>query len=279
MQRIGQLLRLCLVTTLLVCVHSHVSANDIARQFLPEQFQPVLVGNTTAYVIRVDSQRPLSLGLTTVFVSPAAGKLAFYPALKLANTLAAKGWHVDIVTPHWFTEYSADSTMMASTEDKAMMEPSMPMAWQSNLDPELDYEALTQQLKILLPGLNNVSQIVPGFRLVIAEGLIASLLLEHGNEEGVTLPDAATFISPFWPERTINDDIASLTANYPSPLLDIAYSASSRFAQKNAQLRADTARVEVKLYYRQLKLTRIQARSAMTWVGGEIVGWTRSLGW
>ena len=249
-------------------------ANDIGRQFTADQFREAMVGDSTTYVIRVDARRPLSLGLATIFANPSTGKLSLQGALKLANTLATKGWHVDIVTAHWIA-------MAASTPDMQNSDsPSDPgnwMAWQSQLEPSLDHTLLKQQLMLLLPGLDAPE--INGFRLFVAEGLSAALLLALAQEDGVQLPDAAALIAPFWPTTDINNTLPQLTADYPSPLLDITYASSNRFAISNHSERVSRASVDIKLQYRNRMLPRIQNRQAIAWVGGEIVGWTRSLGW
>lgn len=293
------------VVALIFSQHS-VLASDIARQFPTHTVSKIDVDGNATYSIRIDAQRPLTLGLATVFVSPGKGKLSFYSALNLANGLAKKGWHVDLVSSSWLTSQpvpnvdlidkesmkdAATMTDVASMKDSetmdapaTMKDKSMAMTekniqpWMSTLEPDLDFSSLQAQMVSLISHLNSATD-TNGFRLFIAEGVVATLLLASAEDTSISAPDAAALISPFWPQNEINNTLPEMTAAFPSPLLDIGFAASNRFALSTINARKTQATVKIKLDYRQRMLPRTQPRTAIDWVGTEIVGWTRSLGW
>ncbi len=305
------------VVALILCQHT-VLASDIARQFPTHTVNEIDLENSVTYSIRIDAQRPLSLGLATVFVSPGKGKLSFYSALDLANELAQKGWHVDLVSSSWLSsqpnpkidlidkESMKDAATMtdvasmketetmdapATMEDKASMKESDTMEdktmamtekniqpWMSMLEPDIDFSSLQIQMISLISHLNEATD-TNGFRLFIAEGVVATLLLASAKDTSINAPDAVALISPFWPQNEVNNTLPEMTAAYPSPLLDIGFASSNRFALSTINARKTQANVKIKLDYRQRMLPRAQPRTAIDWVGTEIVGWTRSLGW
>ncbi|MBO1256643.1 DUF3530 family protein [Alteromonas sp. 5E99-2] len=282
------------VVALILCQHT-VLASDIARQFPTHTVNEINLENSATYSIRIDAQRPLTLGLATVFVSPGRGKLSFYSALDLANELAQKGWHVDLVSSSWLSSQPnpkidlidkesmkdaatmTDAASMKETETMAMTEKNI-QPWMSTLEPDIDFTSLQTQMVSLVNHLNDTTD-TNGFRLFIAEGVVAALLLASASDTLVATPDAVALISPFWPQNEINNTIPELTAAYPYPLLDIGFAASNRFALSTINARKTQANVKIKLDYRQRMLPRAQSRTAIDWVGTEIVGWTRSLGW
>ena len=182
----------------------------------------------------------------------------------------------------------ADKSMMMSDDKMAMKDATMMSRkpaepWMSSLESDLDFSGLSEHLFSVLSGLETNSNDVAGFRLVIAEGVVAALLLSAGqqfdSESDQSIADAITLIAPFWPQMDTNQSLAELGANLPLPVLDLNIASANRFANLTAQQRSQQAKVNVKLDYRQRMLPAAQRYNAMDWIGGEIVGWTRSLGW
>lgn len=259
--------------------HVVAQASDYSRQFPAEQIETLLVGDSSVEAIRVNSRRALSIGVATLFLSPQSGSLSLHSSLTLANELSQKGWETLIVTPTWFQPLN-NATRKAETASITANNMTTPsLAWQSDLANPFDYEHLSEQLKLLISSIDNANQNIAGFRMTIAEGMNAALILNTGKSDTLPLPDAAALIAPFWPDQAINNTLAELSASYPAPLLDIGFASSNRFSVVSAADRLRKVNVNVKLNYRQRNLPRAQRRSSISWIGGEIVGWTRYLGW
>lgn len=253
---------------------SFAKASDLHRQFDDSYITEIIVSEGSTHSLRIESSRAISLGVATVLVSPNGGKLSFHSALKLADELSLKGWHVDVVSDSWLripVEASA-STMKEQPNSSATSQP-----WMSSLHPQIELNGLSQHLQIMMNGLNTNSANINGFRLVIAEGIVAALLLNL--DERFTGADAVTLIAPFWPDTAINQTLAEKSASFSVPILDLDFVSSNRFAHSTSTLRAKKARIGIKLNYRQRLFPIAQRHNTIDWIGGEIVGWTRSLGW
>ena len=245
-------------------------ANDFSRQLHPRALTEILVGEQSHYVYEINAKIPLPLGVSWIFVSEGKGKLSFSAAHRLADSLSEKGWHVVIVSPTWLSTAPA---MAASTSDV----PVQPR--QSVQQQDIEFDGASVQLLALLTQLTTHSEDKVGFRLFIAEGMAASLLLALGDNPQAPAPDALTVVSPFWPDDQINYQVSAYSANYPYPLLDIAYSSANNWSRATDIARLIEANVQIKMHYRQRQLPRHVGRQAADWLSGEIVGWTRSLGW
>jgi hypothetical protein len=253
---------------------SCAKASDLHRQFDDSHITEIIVAEGSTHSLRIESSRAISLGVATVLVSPNGGKLSFHSALKLANELSIKGWHVDVVSDSWLSipvEASA-TTITEQPTSSAVVQP-----WMSSLPSQMEFDGLSQHLQVMMNVVNANSANINGFRLVIAEGIVAALLLNL--DETFTGADAVTLIGPFWPDTTINQTLAEKSASFSVPILDLDFASSNRFAHSTSALRAKKARIGIKLNYRQRLFPVAQRHNTIDWIGGEIVGWTRSLGW
>lgn len=266
-----------IINLLFWALSAQVHSSDVKRQFPASQINEIMLGEQIHYTYTVEAKVPLPIGVTWIFASEGNGKLAFNAAKKLSDDLSFKGWHVVVVSPSWL-HTAPQPTEMSS--DNAPSEPSPEiMPWQSTSYQAVDFDNAKMQLSAIMAELNLQTQDKLGFRLFIAEGMAASVLMALGEEANATLPDALTVVSPFWPDTQVNVLLADYGAVYPSPVLDINYESANRWSQGTYLDRKVQAQVQIKTHYRQRNLPRHSIHHATDWLSGEIVGWTRSLGW
>jgi len=262
-------------------------ADDFSRQLHSDGLKEVMLGEQIHYTYEVNAKTPLPIGVSWLFVTDGKGKLNFSAANRLAEELSYKGWHVVMVSSTWMTKApdvagasvtGADIPGTESNDSPADGDTSL-QPWQSVKTASIEFANAKTQLSIFLPQLMAMSQDKAGFRLFVAEGMSATLLLSLGQEGNAPIPDALTIVSPFWPEAEVNDTLPTLSAMYPSPVLDVAYGSSNNWSRATSIARVIEANVQIKMHYRQRQLPRLVGREAADWLSGEIVGWTRSLGW
>ncbi|MFC3094295.1 DUF3530 family protein [Alteromonas sediminis] len=252
-------------------------ADDFTRQLHSDDLNAVMLGEQVHYTYEVDAKTPLPIGVSWLFVTDGKGKLSFAAARRLADELSHKGWHVVMVSPSWMTSSPAVTSAQSQNNENIATDPIQP--WQSVKTASIAFPDARAQLQSFLPQLVDLSRDKAGFRMFIAEGMAASLLLALGQDLNTPIPDALTIVSPFWPEATVNDTLPELSAQYPAPVLDVAYSSSNNWSRATNIARLIQANVQIKMHYRQRQLPRLVGRQAADWLSGEIVGWTRSLGW
>lgn len=271
-------MKLKLIVALVIALFAcSAKASDLYRQFDDKHITEILVSEGAVHSLRVESARAISLGLATIFVSPNGGKLSFHSALALADELSYKGWHVDVISASWFSIPIQESASSQAAMSEKSMKVTASQPWMSSLQPSLNLEGLSQHLKVIMNALDANNESINGFRLVIAEGIAAALILNLNDSTANA--DAVTLIAPFWPDTEVNQALAEKAAAFGLPILDLDFASSNRFAHSTSALRAKKARVGIKLNYRQRLFPIAQRHNTIDWIGGEIVGWTRSLGW
>ena len=142
------------------------------------------------------------------------------------------------------------------------------------------FEQHEQQLLALLQASFGKAEEYPGFFLVIAQGTSAAWLTKVYAEKKIDIPDAFVAISPFWPDRKLNQMLPALTANTPMPLLDLYTTNDNEWAKKTAQQREISAVKGLKLHYRQRQLLGYNVpKQNGLYLSKEIYGWLTYMGW
>lgn len=119
-----------------------------------------------------------------------------------------------------------------------------------------------------------------GYRLVIAQGVMAGWILNIYQQQLYELPDALILIGSYIPELTRNQNIAQQIAEFPKPVLDISFTSNNRWVQVGAPLRQIAASKQQKLNYRQLAFTGDPYRAETgVQLTKSIYGWLTSIGW
>ncbi|KXI28337.1 hypothetical protein AX660_18380 [Paraglaciecola hydrolytica] len=124
------------------------------------------------------------------------------------------------------------------------------------------------------------AQEYPGFVLVIAQGTSAATLAQLYAEQKLASPDAFVVISPYWPDRKFNNQLASFLANTPMPVLDIYSKWDNSWSQASIKARKVAAIRALKLQYRQREIVGVGlVQQPATYVSKEIYGWLSHMGW
>ena len=270
---------------------SAMLADDIRNQYLPDEYQTILVGDEDMPVFSAEPTTALSRGVALIFTDAGYQGLTLKNALILAAELNQKGWHTRVVPPAIDSSpvpaAPANSTTANESEetiDQQQTENLLhPRAWA--LTTFADPVANQATMALLAGSLLRDVETLPGFRLLISQGMSAAQLVSLTASETIDLPDGLVVISPYWPQAGNNDAIASQLADTPFPVLDLQLPQRTQWTNNSSSERKQAATKALKLHYRSRQLSNSMMLSSAgdngfsSNVGREIVGWTNFLGW
>jgi hypothetical protein len=282
---------------------------DIQRGLFADSYQIFEIDEQPIIYVLQENTTAITRGVAVLIADsgiPIVGQEGF---AALANELNKIGW-VTILLP------ASDIGFMYTTESEAALEddatttdaesplpsdtdtdtgidadtqvssPTAPL-----LDLDINKSAVTtideqaflkheQQLVSLLQAVIEKSQEYPGFFLVISKGTSAAWLSKIYAEKTLATPDAFVMISPYWPDRKLNQRLPQWIANTPMPVLDLYSSSDNAWARKTVTQREIATIKALKLQYRQRELLGFTVHQQhSTYIGKEIYGWIRHMGW
>lgn len=267
---------------------------DVARQFFPEDYDTLLVGEESVPILYSESTMPLARGVIIILVNEGNQALNLASACELAQQLNDKGWHT-LISPSLLVSAppsEAPATATSETGDgdtndaTATMTALHPM--QDNLTPAVNFEASKTQTILLMGAISNHISSHKGFRIVVASGMTATQVLSAANEGAIAPPDSLITLVPFWPQREINENIPQHIAQSGFPILDISIPEVNQWEALTTSERLHAAETALKLQYRQRRLGSMSTLTVtghaantpfVNWLSGEIYGWISHLGW
>ena len=281
---------------------------DISHGFALGEVQELLVGERVVPIIEVESQTPLSQGIAIILVEPFLSSFSLSQSKELAGYLSEKGWRV-VISPFNLnmmpTKSGLESTDTSGqgADDQSAAVGSATAQQQlgsngqsnsiihprsTNLTQYFNFEKTSESLTEQLTALNNRFQNVQGYRLVVAQGMLAATFLDATSNDLAFEPDSLVTISPYWPEADVNKSISDLVANSSFPVLDLSIDGLSDWEKNTVVMRRNRAKTSLKLHYRQVllpssnsvfSLNQNQKTPYIQLVANNTIGWTRYLGW
>jgi hypothetical protein len=280
---------------------------DISHGFALGEVQELLVGERVVPIIEVEPQTPLSQGVAVILVEPFLSSFSLSQSKELAGYLSEKGWRV-VISPFNLNIMPTESGMVSAetseqgadeqaTGDRLTAQQKPGSNGQSNsvihprstnLTQYFDFKQTSEKLTEQLIALNNRLQNVQGYRLVVAQGMLAATFLDVTSHDLAFEPDSLVTISPYWPEADVNKSISDLVANSSFPVLDLSIDGLSDWENNTVVMRRNRAKTSLKLHYRQVllpssnsvfSLNQNQKTPYIQLVANNTIGWTRYLGW
>lgn len=248
---------------------------DLAARYSDRDIVSVMAGELSVTVVRQPATIALERGIAIILTEPGYQGLTLHAAETLAARMNRWGWQTLLVLSPALT-----GAPLAAGEDS---EP--PDQYTDNTTSWLDASATETHITLLLNALNQQVADIPGYRMIIAQGMTAAQLIKLNAEDRIASPDTLVTITPFWPDNTTNRQLASLVKATTSPLLDITGAISNRWEQQTRLLRRRQATTALKMHYRQREMAAdLGGHSAIKSVfanqlSKQIYGWTRHLGW
>lgn len=276
--------------------------SDISHAYQPGQVKELVAGDRLLPIIETQAHTPLPLGTAVIITELFPSGLTLGQGDMLADALAQKGWNV-VISPFQQPLPTLDSTAMQASDDTNAManmqtmnkEEAMTNGADTVIHPRsnqltkyFDFDDTKTSLNLQLNALNNYLQDRQGYRLVIAQGMLAASFLSLSNVQTTLQPDTFVAISPFWPEYTVNNMVASDIAQTDYPILDMSVENQSEWASYTREQRKISAKNALKMHYRQILIPQNSLTFSLNsnsksphiqTVTNHTVGWTRHLGW
>ena len=282
-----------IVSLLPMTAHSNF-LKDVSNAYLPGEVRTIMVGEGEAPIIEIGAKTPLPLGTAIVLTEPFPSSLTLSQGNSLADLLAEKGWNVVIspfhlpVTP---SEPINEDTIPGSSNEGDSAPSSQPneIHPRSNqLTQYLSFETTVTALTLQLSALYNYLQDRGGYRMVIAQGMLATTFLSATEQQPALDPDTFIAISPFWPEESTNNLVIETMAQANYPVLDVSLNNFNDWESNTTLKRKIRAKNALKLHYRQINIPNnsltfsikdIHKPPQIQMVANSAIGWTRHLGW
>ena len=295
MKRHALLLTFAVIVSLLPMTAHCDFFTDVSHAYLPGEVKPLMIGEVESPIIEIEAQTPLPLGVAIILTEPFPSSLTLAQGNSLANMLAEKGWNVVIspfnlpvnVTSQQNQHAESTNTDMSDSETTSMSAPNIhPRS--NQLTQYLNFESATSALSLQLNALNNYLQDNSGYRMVIAQGMLATTYLSVVEQQPQLHPDTFVAISPFWPEESTNTLVIDNIAQSSFPILDLSLSGFNDWANSTTQKRKISAKNALKMHYRQIiipsnllafSIKEFQKPPHIQIVANSTIGWTRHLGW
>ncbi len=247
-----------------------------------------MVGEQETPIIEVKAHIPLALGVAIILTEPFPSSLTLDQGHSLANMLAEKGWNV-VISP---INLSAN---VGTQPDNTESAESMATPIEVNIHPRsnqlsqyANFNETTTALSLHLNALNNYLQDREGYRMVLAQGMLAASYLSAVQQQPQLHPDNFVAISPYWPEEATNTSVIEYIAQSDFPVLDLSLTGFNDWANITASKRKISSKNALKMHYRQIiipnnllafSITGLEKTPHIQMVANSTIGWTRHLGW
>ncbi|MFZ8168641.1 DUF3530 domain-containing protein [Alteromonas macleodii] len=295
MKRHALLLTFAVIVSLLPMTAHCDFFTDVSHAYLPGEVKPLMIGEVESPIIEIEAQTPLSLGVAIILTEPFPSSLTLAQGNSLANMLAEKGWNVVISPFNLPVNVTSQQNQPAESTNTDMSDSKTTSMSAQNIHPRsnqltqyLNFESATSALSLQLNALNNYLQDNSGYRMVIAQGMLATTYLSVVEQQPQLHPDTFVAISPFWPEESTNTLVIDNIAQSSFPILDLSLSGFNDWANSTTQKRKISAKNALKMHYRQIiipsnllafSIKEFQKSPHIQIVANSTIGWTRHLGW
>lgn len=239
--------------------------DDIEHYLTQEKIVPLLVG-PDSYLTAINEQTTgLNKGVM-VLIPDWQQSIATPNALnQLRKNMPQYGWTtITLHPPHQPSDYP--SQVLTSEERNSK-----------------NTESLTKYSKkfadIMLAVIEKAKS-YPGVIIIVAEGSHAALIVDVCQQGMVSSPSAMVMLSSYMPTLPENTKLAQQLAATDYPVFDLYLQRDHYLVVANAKVRKETAKREMKVYYRQKQLNnRTTGYYPEETLTREIIGWLSSIGW
>jgi hypothetical protein len=238
------------------------SADDLAYYLPPEEV--VWLGDDAARVLMLQQENQQAYDRGSLVHIPDWGQHPYQaPVIRqLYQEMPQYGWQsyalqAPTMELHNFAwQEEAEGRYLSAVGDEALA----PLRAQMKLRAELAFTRARQ---------------TPGALIVVAEGLSAAILAQLFRRGELTPPDAFVVHGIYFPQRTLNRDLAADLAQLPFPVLDLATSGGNFWTRDGAPRRQQQAQRHQHSGYRQRLLTAGQHSQQPRHLAHHLYGWLR----
>lgn len=273
---------------------------DLERTLFSEQYEKFVLNDQDILYVIQENTTAITLGVAVMISESGASVIGQNGLKPLATQLNDLGW-VTILMPapelaflptqpepvntdlSQGNESASDEVTQAAPETDKMEQAVTPLnlskSSQSQLNPTAFIKHEEEMIALLRESARRAAD-YPGFFLVIAQGTSAAWMTKIYAEKRLDTPDALVTISPFWPDRKLNESLPSLIANTPMPVLDLYSESDNEWSIQTVKRRKIFVVKALKLQYRQRKMLGFtNTDQSSLFLSKEIYGWTSYMGW
>lgn len=252
---------------------------DIERELFPGQYQTIDAAGQQVLVIIKENTNAIPRGVAIMMGEAGRSILSQNGLAPLAHKLNRLGWVTMLMqTPDIglglpSTEQKTDAPQGSTTTTV------FAKSVADRIDPQkfLEHE---QQLISQMGAILEKSADYPGFFLVISQGTTAAWLAKIYAQNKLNTPDAFVAISPYWPSREHNMQIADYIAVTGMPVLDLYNAWDNEWSLQSYPARQIAATKMLKLHYRQREIIGLAIHNQQAeYLSKEIYGWLSYMGW
>lgn len=238
---------------------------DIEHYLTQEKISPLLVGPDN-YLTAINKHTTAMNKGVLVLIPDWQQSIATPNALnQLRKNMPQHGWTtITLHPPHKPENYpsQAFTEQARSTEDSETL---------------ISY---SKKFADIMSAIIEKAKSYPGVIVVVAEGNHSAILLDIYQQALTSAPSAFIILSSYMPTLAENDKIAQQLALTDYPILDLYLKRDHRLVLANAKMRKDSAKREMKVYYRQQQLanqaTGYYPKNNLT---SAIISWLSAMGW
>lgn len=264
---------------------------DMQQSRPQDTFESLLAGETQVPMVVQEAETTISKGVAVILTEAGQGPLYHQGVAPLANELNKVGWVTfSIPAPILKSSQQAPAnsqgqadTQVANEQSANMTDPQKPLARFESVKQisEQQIQSQQQQIQLLMRAAASRATDFAGFFMVVSQGASAAWLTKLYSEGRLESPDALVAVGPYWPDRKLNNELASLLANTSMPVLDITSQWDNTWAQQTHEQRRIAARKSLKLHYRQRQLLDVPLaeHQQFAYLAKEIYGWVTHMGW
>lgn len=250
---------------------------DLRRALFSDEYSTIKVAEQDMVLIIQENTTAISRGVAMLITDSGASLSSQQGLAPLVKQLRNLGWVTMLVpspTSDLFLPEENVEAEQLENPPTSSIKSSVSQFNQQIFDQHLE------RLSLIMQAALERAKAYPGFVLVIAQGTSAATLTQLYAENKINAPDALVVISPYWPDRKFNNQLANFLANTPMPVLDIYSQWDNSWSQASTKMRKIAAIRALKLQYRQREIIGVGlTQQPASYVSKEIYGWLSHMGW
>ncbi|RUO80694.1 hypothetical protein CWI84_03670 [Idiomarina tyrosinivorans] len=244
------------------------TAQDDLQRYIPPEHTEWLTGENDARYLALSyaEMTPYVRGASLLIADWNRHPLQSPSISRLLTTMPDFGWHTfAFVAPP--EPLQTDMLQVPATGPSEYPQP----VNDDVLQPLLD------DLGKRLAALQQRADALPGFRLWVAEGISAGMLLRWLQQHPEQMPDGLIVIDAYMPQYQLNRELAKQLAETTLPVLDLVTDSANRWAASTVEYRRQLAHKNQHLSYRQQRLYG-RGAPALRQLAASVKGWTKYQG-
>jgi len=251
---------------------------DLRRALFSDEYSTIKVAEQDMVLIIQENTTAISRGVAMLITDSGTSLSSQQGLAPLVKQLNDLGW-VTMLVPNPASDLFLPEENILTEEQQDEQLPMSIKASVSQLNQQVFDEHL-ERLSLIMQASLEQAKAYPGFVLVIAQGTSAASLSQLYAENKINAPDALVVISPYWPDRKFNNQLANFLASTPMPVLDIYSQWDNSWSQASTKMRKIAAIRALKLQYRQREIIGVGlTQQPASYVSKEIYGWLSHMGW